>query len=439
MLIKHKEEFMRRKVVFTTAMIALFVLGAQAVFADYNDDFNNALNRNNIRDIESLLSKRARQMDLTRLMLNTIRAPHRPDNPVQENTANFNKANCLDVLKLLVRYGADVNTRDFRYPLQLAVEEKQSLEVIKFLLDSGANPNLAYNPYDDRAGRITTPPLVDAFYYNNMPVVNLLLERGANVQPLLPLVGLAYEKDITLANLLLERGANGQLLLSYLSGGKPGDNQMIRQLISRGVQIRSTEGAQALRKAAEGDHLDTVKLLVENGVNVNARDDKGATAASLAYDQGNIEIYNYLKAKGAIDFEPRQATAQPAAPVQSAQPAPAQSSSSSSSASSSSGSSSSSSRPAAPTLQNGRYAWANSGSNMTMTLSNAGFINAYVGNSVVSIWQGTYRISGNQLVITVSNPTSEYAFMRGQTYTYTITGDTSFQGNGETWVRTGSF
>jgi hypothetical protein len=126
------------------------------------------------------------------------------------------------------------------------------------------------------------------------------------------------------------------------------------------------------------------------------------------------------------------------APAQSAQPAPAQSGSSSS-ASSSSSSSSSSSRPAAPTLQNGRYAWANSGSNMTMTLTTTGFINAYVGNSVISIWQGTYRISGNQLVITVSNPTSEYSFMRGQTYTYTITGDTSFQGNGETWVRTGSF
>jgi hypothetical protein len=129
----------------------------------------------------------------------------------------------------------------------------------------------------------------------------------------------------------------------------------------------------------------------------------------------------------------------PAAPVQSAQPAPAQSGSSSSGASSSSSSSSSSSRPAAPTLQNGRYAWANSGSNMTMTLSNPGFINAYVGNSVISIWQGTYRISGNQLVITVSNPTSEYSFLRGTTYTYTITSDTSFQGNGETWVRTGSF
>jgi ankyrin repeat protein len=406
---------MKKRVVFGMMLIALFVLGAQTVFASDLDDFRNALNRNNLRDIENLLSRRARQMDLAWCMRQTIIAPNE-----FFNTTNFNRANCLDVLKLLIRYGADVNRNfrtnlDWEYPLELAVGQ-QPLAVIQFLLDSGADPNLSHIK---ATGDRSNPPL----YY-------------------------AYANDdIVVMNLLLDRGANGQLLLKYLSGGKPGDNQMIRQLISRGIQIRSTEGAQALRKAAEGDHLDTVKLLVENGVNVNARDDKGATAASIAYDKGNIEIYNYLKANGAIDFEPRQATAQPAAPASSTTnvyvtpPAPAQSGSSSSGASSSnsSSSSSSSSSPATPTLQNGRYAWANSGTNMTMTLGAGGIVSAYLNNSAVGIWQGTYRISGNQLVITVSNPTSQYSSLRGTTYTYTITSATSFSGSGETWVRTGSF
>jgi hypothetical protein len=105
--------------------------------------------------------------------------------------------------------------------------------------------------------------------------------------------------------------------------------------------------------------------------------------------------------------------------------------SSSNSSSSYSGGSTSSST-SAPTLQTGRYAWANSGVNMTMNIS-AGMVTASLDYS--GVWSGTYRISGNQLVITVSNPTSEYSFMRGQTYTYTITSSTSFSGNGETWVK----
>jgi len=93
--------------------------------------------------------------------------------------------------------------------------------------------------------------------------------------------------------------------------------------------------------------------------------------------------------------------------------------------------------PSTPALQTGRYAWANSGTNMTMTL-NSGIVTAYLNNSPIGIWHGTYRINGNQLVITVSVATSDYAGLRGQTYAYTITSSTSFSGSGENWVRTGS-
>jgi hypothetical protein len=70
---------------------------------------------------------------------------------------------------------------------------------------------------------------------------------------------------------------------------------------------------------------------------------------------------------------------------------------------------------------------------------NSGIVTAYLNNSAIGIWHGTYRINDSQLVITVSNPTADYASLRGQTYSYTITSNTSFSGSGETWVRTGSF
>jgi len=239
-------------------------------------------------------------MNLAFCMIKALRSPIKYDRSLGKyNTDKFNKANCLEVLKLLVRFGADANGRQIyndgsysSYPLQYAISEKHPISVIQFLLDSGANPNLhSVDSYS---------PVESAYRNNDIPLINLLLDRGANGAELLP------------------------ALVSK------GDNDFIKRLIARGVQLRSNEGAEALRKAAESGKFDTVKLLVENGVNVNARDSRGITALSLAYDKGEMEIYNYLKTKGAVDFEPKQVV-QPAAPAPSTtnvyvQPAPAQSS-----------------------------------------------------------------------------------------------------------------
>jgi hypothetical protein len=61
----------------------------------------------------------------------------------------------------------------------------------------------------------------------------------------------------------------------------------------------------ALIKAVEMEHFPSVKLLVEAGANLNLRAEYGSTAASIAYDKGNIEIYDYLMAHGAREFTPR--------------------------------------------------------------------------------------------------------------------------------------
>jgi hypothetical protein len=182
----------------------------------------------------------------------------------------------------------------------------------------------------------------------------------------------------------------------------------------------------ALIYAVQAEHIDTVRRLVERGANVNLRAEDGATAASMAYDNGLMDIYNYLKANGAVDFEPRQTTQQPSAPAQSTtnvyvqpsapvQPAPAPAT------------------PAAPRLSPGFYSDRSvSGSqiNLTMVYSNA--TNA-TGTALHSInrannSQGTLTISGNQMVINwYSGPLS------GVRTVYTINSSNQFSGPGETW------
>jgi hypothetical protein len=188
----------------------------------------------------------------------------------------------------------------------------------------------------------------------------------------------------------------------------------------------------ALMFSAEAGNFSTVRLLIDSGARVNLRADDGSTAASLAYDNGEIEIYNYLVANGAIDFEPRQVTqvAQAAPPVQQAAPVtvyvePSYTPPPSTPAPAA---------PATPTLQGGLYAYINT--NIVMRINLTLYqVTAYVGNKQIA--SGSCRVSGDQLVLTFRTGTDEGASLQGNTYAYTITSNTSFSGSGETWVYRG--
>jgi hypothetical protein len=244
-----------------------------------------------------------------------------------------------------------------------------------------------------------------AVFSNNIDELKIAIQNGADVN---------YSE-------------HGISLLKRASGG--GNLAMVRYLVEHvaDVNLRDPyDGGSALMSAAREGHTDIVRYLVEQGASVNLRTNEGATAASIAYDRGNVDIYDYLFANGAREFEPRQTAQQPAspssttnvyvqpsAPAQSPTPAPAPA-------------------PSAPTFQPGRYAF--SGSNITMSLT--GYqATAYSGYEQVA-W-GTYRINGNQIVITFNTGIGAGAILQGKTFAYTITSNTSFSGSGETWVRTG--
>jgi hypothetical protein len=206
-------------------------------------------------------------------------------------------------------------------------------------------------------------------------------------------------------------------------------NQQENELKKRGFTIGPYDPANsktALMFAAQAGQMRIVKALVERGAKVNLRADDGATAASLAYDNGEIEVYNYLKANGAVDFESKQAAQ--AAPVQSApsttnvyvapsspSPAPAQS------------------RPAAPASPQYELSYKSINNVYRSSAGGAMHIN---GNSAIFFDSsnkqsyGTCSLSGTRLSFSFSSGP-----LQGKSLSYTVDSVDQFSGNGETFRR----
>ena len=164
----------------------------------------------------------------------------------------------------------------------------------------------------------------------------------------------------------------------------------------------------------------------------------GKTPAQWAFENNHIDIYNYLKENGAIDYEPRQ-VAQAAAPVSPApsssttnvyvqQSAPEQTASTQSAPNRNVG------REVAdtinnafqPPMDNGRYRISGRTEEIVFAgIAKAG--NVSFKDAAGTTHRGTYSIDGNRLTIN----------LMGKPHFYTITSKTSFSGNGESWFRTG--
>jgi len=67
------------------------------------------------------------------------------------------------------------------------------------------------------------------------------------------------------------------------------------------IDLDRQDLSKLLHVAVKHGHVKVVKLLVENGADVRARDDMGRTALRFAIDDAHDEIAAYLRENGAID------------------------------------------------------------------------------------------------------------------------------------------
>jgi len=282
---------MKKTIVLGVALVLLLALTAQAAFADYNEDFAKELQNNNVRGIETLLQKRAGQMNLS-ICLITVLYNNWGGGDLNLNYRN----NTMAVMELLVRYGANLNRASSEYylknarnrpqissfpeavfPLNYAVTNNVDANVIRYLLDNGANPNL-------KNGRAISS-LEHAIRQKNDALITLLLANGVTIDNGAFFRAIA-DSNFTLASTFLEKKFDINSRGSWAT-------ETGTLYISNGTM---------LMESAYSGNIAAVRYLIENGARVNLRDDNGATAASLAYAKGEVEVYDFLKSQGAIDF-----------------------------------------------------------------------------------------------------------------------------------------
>ena len=99
----------------------------------------------------------------------------------------------------------------------------------------------------------------------------------------------------------------------YIHGHTPlmraaldGNTQRVRELIQQGEDInqRDDNGRTALIFAVINTHYETMKVLLEYGADVNAKSNKGGTALMAAASVGDLRMVQALLDKGA-DLHPR--------------------------------------------------------------------------------------------------------------------------------------
>ncbi|HEY7391488.1 MAG TPA: ankyrin repeat domain-containing protein [Bryobacteraceae bacterium] len=206
-----------------------------------------------------------------------------------------------DVATYLVNHGADPNLANEKgwNPLYLAVKHRnietgtipvpnvnQAMDFVQLLLDKGANPNLRLKANTEiRNGQRATwlneagaTPFLRAALCGDIEVMKLLIKYGADPKittndhttPLMAAAGVGYtdgfihdrseEETIEAMKMILDLGAN--------------------------VNDKNDAGLTALHGAAHKASLAEIKLLVDRGADLSAKD-KGGSESSKRFGQNN--------------------------------------------------------------------------------------------------------------------------------------------------------
>ena len=231
----------------------------------------------------------------------------------------------IESAKVMLEGGVDIDQTDVDGATGLVVSiMNKKYTFAKFLLDRGANPNLA-----DVKGRAALYAAVDMRNedYSALPnrkeddpmpsleIVKALLDRGAN--PNTPLTkNLPGRSGMDSGDTTLDEGTT-----PLMRAARSGDAAVMRALLEKGAdpKLATKEGNTALMFAAgigyrdkntrgtEAEALEGVKVALGTGLDLNQTNARGETALHGAASRGADSIVQYLVDHGAkLDAKTKQ-------------------------------------------------------------------------------------------------------------------------------------
>jgi ankyrin repeat protein len=184
----------------------------------------------------------------------------------------------VDMAKLLVEKGADVNARSTSKTGSTVLcfaTESDNPELLALLVDHGADVN--------GRSRNLMSPLYNAATKQKKAAASYLISHGARLDEL------GFLNEV------------GERFTPLMGAGLMGDREMAKLLLDHGANVEATNrlGDTALKLSAKKPYPDIVKLLIERGANVNAKGPNGHTALIYAAYNGHMENVKLLLAAGA--------------------------------------------------------------------------------------------------------------------------------------------
>lgn len=180
-----------------------------------------------------------------------------------------------NMLTLAFRYGHR-KISPFRDTLQISLMtpeqvEDKILEILKILIENGADINVL----DEQ----DSAPLHRAAARNQTRIVRMLINKGADV------------------NL---KGRSGNYPLNY-AADHPSTSEIIEILIANGadVNVKGARGNTPLHDSIYSGSSDVFETLIKSGAHVNAKNDKGKTPLQLALEDDYKEKAELLRKYGA--------------------------------------------------------------------------------------------------------------------------------------------
>ena len=249
----------------------------------------------------------------------------------------------LEMVKLAVADGADVNKKiDMKEPLMWALETSHHVDIIKFLIEKGADVNdggVTGSILHRYAGVVKTPEekvkwmmefykkykvdtVIDPSVHSSIKdVVTLLLESGANAnKDNGTILGTPLQSAIVYG--IGSEDARAQFVAAMLAYKKANVDPNDRFTTDKSVGVNpgpfkmvdKEKHPTPLIYATDKGYAKIAKALIEGGANVNAtmntygtefsalatyKTKSAVTALYIAEQKGNKEIIDILKAAGA--------------------------------------------------------------------------------------------------------------------------------------------